>query len=127
MPIASQHNPLRFLPSDRSARRMSKRLVEPRLTLTNIEVCHESNGHHPRSDRGRNAMTPAEPYFRARADARREIRDLPPVPPGNTFLRFVTAQAVACLTRTSPLQVAERLWPSDKSIALLLMRAAAEP
>jgi hypothetical protein len=46
---------------------------------------------------------------------------------GNTFVRFITASAVASLTRTSsPYDVAASLWPSDRDV-IELTRAATVP
>ena len=67
-------------------------------------------------------MTLVEPSFRARAEARRDREPLP-LPGGNIFWRSVTAQAVALATRSSPIEVASRLWPSDRLMAQLLTRA----
>jgi hypothetical protein len=67
-------------------------------------------------------MTLIEPSFRERAEARREREPLP-LPGGNTFWRSVAAQAIASATRRSPIEVASRLWPSDKVMAQLLTRA----
>jgi hypothetical protein len=66
----------------------------------------------------------AEP-FRARAEAR-ESRE-PLLPGGNLFWRAATAKAVAHATRRPPAEVAARLWPSDKLVAMILTRAPSAP
>lgn len=46
-----------------------------------------------------------------------------PIEPGNSFVRLITAKAIASATRTTVADVAERLWPSDK----LILRATSAP
>lgn len=50
-----------------------------------------------------------------------------PLAPGNSFVRNVTAKAVAQLTGETPQLVAARLWPSDRVIAEIVERAASNP
>jgi hypothetical protein len=65
--------------------------------------------------------------FRARAEARRETHELLPAIGGNLFLRLLTLQAVASATRRTLEDVAARLWPSDKLVAQIIIRAASAP
>jgi hypothetical protein len=44
-------------------------------------------------------------------------------PPGNSFMRIVTARAIASVTHRSPAEVAGRLWPTDATV----LRAASAP
>lgn len=62
----------------------------------------------------------------------RPQRDEPPffrpsAPPGNAFVRFVTAHAIAVVRRASPAGVAAALWPSDDGIVEFIERAASAP
>src|SRR5215475_9131834 len=50
-------------------------------------------------------------------------RDPLPVPPGNTFVRLITARAIASACHTKPADVASYLWPSDA----IVQRAVAAP
>jgi hypothetical protein len=74
-------------------------------------------------------MTAHVEPLRARADALRESREQPPpvLPAGNLFWRLMTAKAVASAIRCTPIEVATRLWPSDKLTQLLLARAVSAP
>jgi hypothetical protein len=48
--------------------------------------------------------------------------------PGNTWVRIITAQAIAAIRRTAPPHViAESLWPSDRTVFEVLHRAASVP
>jgi hypothetical protein len=49
------------------------------------------------------------------------------LPPGNSFVRHVTAKAVAQLTHETPYQVAVRMWPSDRVTAEIIERATSAP
>jgi hypothetical protein len=68
----------------------------------------------------------AEP-LRARAEALRESREPPLLAGGNLFVRYVTAQAVASALRCPPAEIAARLWPSDRLVAMMLTRAVSAP
>src|SRR5262252_5041492 len=48
------------------------------------------------------------------------------LPPGNSFVRWVTAKAVASIRHTSPAAVAEEFWPNDKVVGQLT-RAVSTP
>lgn len=50
-----------------------------------------------------------------------------PLPPGNCFVRHVTAKAVSRVTGETPREVAARMWPSDRVIAEILERATSAP
>jgi len=45
------------------------------------------------------------------------------LPPGNSFMRIVTARAIASVTRRSAADIAERLWPTDA----IVLRAVSAP
>jgi hypothetical protein len=47
-------------------------------------------------------------------------------PPGNSFIRFITANAVAGVTHKLPYEVAAAMWPSDRDV-IELTRAASAP
>jgi hypothetical protein len=47
--------------------------------------------------------------------------------PGNSFIRVITAQAIAAVRRTQPQAVAAELWPSDRAVFEVLTRAASAP
>lgn len=64
--------------------------------------------------------------FRARGDEPSFRRDYA-LPPGNSFLRTLTARAVASIRRIPAVQVAAEMWPSDKLVAQILTRAATSP
>jgi hypothetical protein len=64
--------------------------------------------------------------LRARAEAQREARE-PPAPGGNLFVRLLTTLAIARATHRPPNQIAAWLWPTDKTIAGMLTRAATAP
>jgi hypothetical protein len=66
-------------------------------------------------------MTAHTEPFRKRVLVPEEL--LPELPAGNLFWRMVTACVVAQVTRSSPAEVAHRLWPSDQ----LVQRAASAP
>jgi hypothetical protein len=46
--------------------------------------------------------------------------------PGNSFIRFITAHAVAGVTHGSPYEIAAAMWPSDRDV-IELTRAASAP
>jgi hypothetical protein len=48
-------------------------------------------------------------------------------PPGNSFIRIITAQVIASIRRVSPHSVAEEFWPSDRYVFDILTRAASAP
>ena len=50
-----------------------------------------------------------------------------PLPEGNTFVRMLTARAIAKLQERSASEVAAEMWPSDRLIAALLARGATAP
>ena len=52
------------------------------------------------------------------------LRRDPPLqlPPGNTFVRYIATLALAQIERSSPQEIATRMWPSD-----LVLRAATAP
>jgi hypothetical protein len=50
-----------------------------------------------------------------------------PLPAGNSFVRLITAKAVARLNRETPQMVAARMWPSDRIVTEILERATAAP
>jgi len=50
-----------------------------------------------------------------------------PLPPGNSFVRLLTAKAVARVTNTTLEAVALRMWPSDRIINEIVERAATAP
>lgn len=54
---------------------------------------------------------------------RRELQ----LPPGNSFIRLVTAKAIASVRRTDPGDVAATMWPNDKILSAMLTRAATAP
>jgi hypothetical protein len=65
--------------------------------------------------------------LRARAQAMRESREPPPEPGGNLFWRGLTARALATVIHRPPAEIAVRLWPSDKAVAEMLIRAVSTP
>lgn len=67
---------------------------------------------------------PSSPMRRDALDAPLFRRD---APSGNSFVRFVTASAIAAVRRSLPLLVAADLWPSDRNLVELLERAASAP
>ena len=78
-----------------------------------------------------NAQWPAiEPSFRrgekVESFSPRGRSEPPELLGGNLFWRSLTAQAVAKVTRQSPLEVAARLWPSDGTLHMLI-RAVSAP
>jgi hypothetical protein len=54
-------------------------------------------------------------------------RNALPLPPGNCFVRQITAKAVSQLTGETSHEVATRMWPSDRVVAEILERAASAP
>jgi hypothetical protein len=64
--------------------------------------------------------------FRERALAR-QSPEPPELPPGNLFLRCLTARAIASATHRAPATIASELWPSDKLVPQLLTRAPSAP
>lgn len=66
-------------------------------------------------------MTLLEPF--RRQEFRRDL----PLPPGNTFTRFLTARVLASLWKTTPQRVAEEMWPSDRMVAEVVEKAASAP
>lgn len=50
-----------------------------------------------------------------------------PLSPGNSFVRLLTANAIASFARTTPADVAEKLWPNDRVMAQITVRAASAP
>jgi hypothetical protein len=66
--------------------------------------------------------------FRPRAEPRRESRDLPPpLPGGNLFRRLLTAHAVANVNRRPVTDIIGEMWPSDRLLAELTVRAVSAP
>ena len=64
---------------------------------------------------------------RSRRDEQMPLRRDPPLPPGNTFRRCLTARFRALVHRASPIDVAAEMWPTDRMIAQLLMRSVSAP
>jgi hypothetical protein len=54
-------------------------------------------------------------------------RNALPLPPGNCFVRQITAKVVSQLTGETSREVAARMWPSDRVVAEILERAASAP
>jgi hypothetical protein len=55
-------------------------------------------------------------------------QDLLQLPPGNLFTRLLTAKAIATLKRCGMLDVAQQMWPNDKTLqTMLVLRAASAP
>jgi hypothetical protein len=50
-----------------------------------------------------------------------------PLPPGNTFVRALTANVLAALHCCAPQEVAANRWPDDRVLAAFLTRTAANP
>lgn len=50
-----------------------------------------------------------------------------PLPPGNTFLRLLTARTIASVRRCQVADVVEALWPNDKIVGQLMTRGVAPP
>jgi hypothetical protein len=59
-------------------------------------------------------MTLAESIVRSRAEPFR--RDPLPLPPANSFVRLLTANAMASYRHIRPLDVVEQYWPNDKIV-----------
>ena len=70
-------------------------------------------------------MTLAETFQRTAAPPKMFQREL--ALPGNSFLRFITAQVVAKVKGLKPWEVAARQWPNDRIVEALFSRAASAP
>jgi hypothetical protein len=68
-------------------------------------------------------MTLVEPFRASREAFKREL----PLPPGNTFTRVLTARVLAQLRNTTPQQVADQMWPSDRLVAQVVEKASVAP
>jgi hypothetical protein len=67
--------------------------------------------------------------FQSRAERSDPIplrRELP-LPPGNSFVRLLTAKTIASVRGISQADVAEQMWPNDKIFAQIVTRAASTP
>lgn len=69
-------------------------------------------------------MTLAFPVPRAKPP--QPFRKALSLPPGNSFIRFLTAHAKASISHEPPAEIAAKLWPQDRAVDLLL-RAASTP
>jgi hypothetical protein len=67
-------------------------------------------------------MSVLESFHRPNSPSPSPFQREPEFPPGNSFRRLITAQALAQIQRTTAAEVAQRLWPSD-----LIVRAASAP
>ena len=54
---------------------------------------------------------------------RRELN----IPPGNSCLRWITAQVIARIRRITPAEIAAEYWPHDKIVQQIFTRAATTP
>jgi len=65
-------------------------------------------------------------HFQQDTPFRREAKPLP-LPPGNLFLRLMTAKVLASIHRCTPLDVAAFMWPNDRAIHEFMTKASTAP
>lgn len=62
-----------------------------------------------------------------RAPAFAPRREPLPLPPGNCFVRLLTAKVIASVTRRSLTDIAAAMWPQDRLVAEVIERAISNP